>query len=45
LNTPRLYRIALRGGEVAGVRVVFVLYLTVIVSGIGFYVVIGLTHH
>jgi hypothetical protein len=33
------------GGEHASVRAMFVLYLVVIVAGIGFYVVIGLTHH
>jgi hypothetical protein len=27
------------------VRAMFVLYLALIVAGIGFYIVIGLTHH
>jgi hypothetical protein len=37
----------LRAGKTkpALVRTVFVLYLTVIAAGIGFYAVIGLTHH
>jgi hypothetical protein len=45
LNTPRLYRIASRHEEHAPVRAMFVLYMALIVAGIGFYVVIGLTHH
>jgi hypothetical protein len=28
-----------------GVRAIFVLYLTIIVAGLAFYTVIGLTHH
>jgi hypothetical protein len=45
LNIGRLYRIGPDHDEHATVRVMFVLYLTIIVAGIGFFVVIGLTHH
>jgi hypothetical protein len=32
-------------GNVAFMRAIFVVYLTLVVTGIAFYTVIGLTHH
>jgi hypothetical protein len=35
-----------RAGRILwGMRAVFIVYLTLIISGIAFYAVIGLTHH